>query len=175
MSEQGIHEEVPSSPPSFSGEDAGLGRDAMDSQVSLTESSLRKHTKAQELLYLQKASKEELHLLHLKSRRQVGQRSRQKRSRVAGLEETTNVFKFARSSKGQRQGSGGGGGGGAGGGGGGGGGTGSGGGGAPGLFMTNVPITAVDVKVRREDRRCVCVCVRVSVCLCMFVYQYRYS
>ncbi|XP_076472321.1 uncharacterized protein LOC143301809 isoform X2 [Babylonia areolata] len=125
VSEQGFHEEVPS-PPSFGGEDPNqTGREALDNQLMLTEDSLRKHTKAQELLYLQEASKEQPHLFHLKSRRQVMQRNRQKRSRPSGHEETTDVFKFARNSKNQR---------------------GAGNSGSPGLFMSNFPITAVDIQ-----------------------------
>ena len=51
VSEQGFHEEVPS-PPSFGGEEK-LSDDSVDNQLSLTVDSLRRHTKAQELLYLQ--------------------------------------------------------------------------------------------------------------------------
>ena len=128
VSEQGFHEEVPS-PPSFSGEDPSLTRETVDNQLMLTEASLRKHTKAQELLYLQEASKEQPHLFHLKSRRTVGQRCRQKRIRSSGHEQTTDVFKFARNTKGQR---------------------GAGTSGGAGLFMSNFPITAVDVKVSHQ-------------------------
>ncbi|KAL8610002.1 hypothetical protein ACOMHN_029495 [Nucella lapillus] len=126
VSEQGFHEEV-HSPPSFGGEDPNLTREAVDNQLMLTEDSLRKHTKDQELLYLQEASKDQPQLFHLKSRRQqVMQRNRQKRCRPSGHEETTDVFKFARNSKTQRGANNN---------------TGS-----PGLFMSTFPITAVDIK-----------------------------
>ena len=128
VSEQGFHEEVPS-PPFFSGEDPSMTQETVDNQLMLTEASLRKHTKAQELLYLQEASKEQPHLFHLKSRRTVGQRCRQKRIRSSGHEQTTDVFKFARNTKGQR---------------------GAGTSGGAGLFMSNFPITAVDVKVSHQ-------------------------
>lgn len=126
VSEQGFHEEVPS-PPSFNTEDPSQTRESIDNPAILTQDSLRKHTKAQELLYLQETSKEQPHLFHMKSRRSVGQSSRQKRSRPSGHEETTDVFKFARNAKGQR---------------------GSGTSGPPGLFMPNFPMTSVDIKVR---------------------------
>ncbi|PVD35609.1 hypothetical protein C0Q70_02572 [Pomacea canaliculata] len=123
VSEQGFREEIPS-PPSFS-EDPHLTREAVDNQLALTEESLRKHTKAQERLYLQKASKEQPHLFHMCPRRKA-MRVRQKRTRPCTHEET-DIFKFARNSLGQRgsnlnSGSGG------------------------GLFMSNVPMTTVDIK-----------------------------
>ncbi|KAK7485793.1 hypothetical protein BaRGS_00022974, partial [Batillaria attramentaria] len=119
VSEPGFHEEIPS-PPSFH-EDAHLTKEAIDNQLMLTEDSLRKHTKAQELLYLQEASIEQPQLLMRP--RKMGTR-RPKRSRPAGHDET-DVFKFARGSKGPR---------------------GQPGSAGAGLFMPNFPMTSVDIK-----------------------------
>lgn len=122
MSDQGKDEEIPS-PPSFSDESHPT-REAADNQLVLTEESLRKHTKAQERLYLQRASKEQPYLFHMRPCRRGG-RVRQKRGRPVTHEET-DVFKFARTSMGQR-------------------------GANPnsgsGMFISNVPMTSVDIKV----------------------------
>ncbi|XP_076451347.1 uncharacterized protein LOC143287288 [Babylonia areolata] len=121
VSEQGAQEEVPRSPTSLSAEDPALTPEVTDRPLTLTltEASLHRHTKAQEVLYLREAGP---HLHHLTSR----QRGCQKRHHPSGSEEGSSVNKLSRrgSSKGERH---------------------IGKSGA-GLFMSTAPISAVDVK-----------------------------
>ncbi|GFO22066.1 cationic amino acid transporter [Plakobranchus ocellatus] len=93
VSEPGHAEDISSVPP-FGDETSNLPREsAADSRHSLTEETLKKHTKMQERLYLQRISEEQPLLLNMRRVKKSRNTSHQKRPRPKETEEEADTAK----------------------------------------------------------------------------------